>query len=144
MKRKLKYIKPYWTFETTSGFKPHFDKGDVVTDGKTKKLIMGITSTKDGSFYSGKNMGITINPENEYHIFNKNHTLIKKADLKTKYALSNDCNMGILGEIDDDDIISMALGEKPWHDFFENDWCKEWGDEEPQDIKSIGFEHLRK
>ena len=141
--KKLKYLKPYWTFQTTSGIEPKFDKGDVVTDGKTKKLIMGITSTKDGAFYSGKNMGITINPENEYNTFNKNHTLVKKADLKTKYALSNDCNVGILGIIDEDDIISMALGEKPWHDFFETAWKKEWGNEEPQDISANGFEFLR-
>ena len=142
--KKLKYLKPYSTFQTMSGFEPKFDKGDVVTDGETKKVILGITSTKDGSFYSGINLGITINPENEYHTFNKTHTLVKKADLKTKYALSNDCNKGILGIINSDDIVSMALGEKPWHDFFENNWRKEWGEEEPQDIKSVGFEHLRK
>ena len=60
------------------------------------------------------------------------------------FICDDDDDIFEMGIIDDDDIISMALGEKPWHDFFETAWKKEWGNEEPQDISADGFEFLRK
>jgi hypothetical protein len=144
--KKLKYLKPYHTFEIRSGVKPMFDKGDVVTNGVHNILVTDITSASDNKAYYS-----VISPENtichntlvkyqtislatEYHTFNKNFILFKKGDLKTKYALCNGCNFGIENVISSDDIIKMALGEKSWHPFFEESWLKEWKGQEPQDI----------
>lgn len=138
--KKLKHIKPYHTFETRSGVKPHFDKGDVVTDGEKMLVILNINSASDGKvYYSVINGPFGLHPDNEYFCFNEKHTLIKKGDLKTKYALSNDCHLPIEGVYSSEDIIQMALGNKPWHDFFEKAWTKEWKGEEPQDISWRGY-----
>jgi hypothetical protein len=133
----VKYIKPYIDFEKRSGIKPKFDKGDVVTNGINKILIFDINSTSDGAYYTVIASGSSVCPETglryiginsclEYHTFNRNHSLIKKGDIKTKYALSNGCHIPIEGVYCNDDIIEMALGNIPWHEYFENDWKNEW------------------
>ena len=139
MKHKLKYLRPYSTFEIRSGIKPKFDKGDVVTDGEKMLVIKDINSASDGAYYSIINGPFGLHPDLEYQTFNKNHTLVKKGDLKTKYALSNDCNLPIQGVYSTEDIIQMALGNRPWHDFFEKDWAKEWGGAQPEDISWRGY-----
>ncbi len=135
--KKLKYLKPYSNFEVRSGIKPKFDRGDVVTDGQNLKFIKEILSDRDGVYYSVGNIGIR--PENEYHLFNRNHELVKKADLKTKYALSNGCHILISDDPDIDvngEFVKMAMGQKPWPIFFEREWEKEWENGYPEDISA--------
>ena len=151
MKQKLKYLKPYHDFESRSGVKPNFDKGDIVTNGVDNILIVNINSASDGNVYysviSPKSSVCPetkisyngLNPSVEYHRFNRNHKLVKKGDLKTKYALSNDCHLPIEGVVSSEDIIDMAFGNKPWHTFFERNWSKEWGEDEPKDISWRGY-----
>lgn len=145
---ELKYIKPYSDFETRSGIKPKFDKGDVVSNGTDNILVTDITSASDGKAYYravSKYSSICpetgfkyrgINPSLEYHTFNRNHELVKKGDLKTKYALSNGCGIPMKDVYSDEDIIEMALGNKPWHKYFEEDWKKEWSDKSVEDIST--------
>jgi len=111
-------LKPINSFESRSGVKPHFDQGDVVTDGENMTLVLNITTSSDGKAYYLVIPRGGLNDKLEYHLFNKTHTLVKKGDEKTKIAISNQEHLNF----NDEDCIKAALGEITWSKWFEKEY----------------------
>ena len=109
-------LKQITTFETRSGVKPKFDKGDLVTNDKDILLIRDITSMQDGVYYiynSNGPCGIK-----EYHTFNNEYHLLKSPDIKFLLYISND------GMVDTENFktFEIAIGNCEYPIWFEKEY----------------------
>lgn len=100
------------SFYARTGVEPKFDQGDVITNGD-KTIVIGNVSSMSGAGPIYTIQGGQIS----YTETNKEYRLVKKADAKFQYFLSNDGNA-------QPDLLKIALGEKEYPEWFEEEYKK--------------------